>query len=371
MRKKLNLNFLPKIIELNLDNIPDNAVFIGVAGFEDRSLAFLSECKLLTKKFQKIFGIKYLPVQENNLIEDFTKLAKKSSIEKTIEWVTYNRFDPESFYETLNEKIEEIICTGNIVIDISGMSKFLIIILLTELAKKPVTVDIIYSEAEIYHPIKDVYENHLENFQKNITPFFLTTNVYRIVTTPQLSSNSMQGAPLLIIAFPTFNYRDFFTLLNTLTPQYLIEIEGKPHNKKDNWRQEAIHKINERLAKDFQPNIEQIFCKSVSTFEYIETIKMLSECYLTEEYQYTHKCIIAPTGSKLQTLGVFFFKQIYPDIHLVYPVTEHFLKDYTNGWKKIWHIKVENFPKIISALKKNRKSGLDQIAKKISENQSD
>lgn len=359
-----NLDFFPQIKELRINNISDDSVYIGVAGFEDRSLAFLSEWNKIGKKFQNVVGIKYLPEQKNNLIQDFTDIAIKASIKNEIAWIIYDRFNPENFSEVFQERINDIIPVGNVIIDISGMSKFLIVILLNELKKYPLNIDIIYSEAEIYHPTKEKYELEIEKFQKNVSPFFLTTNVYKIVTTTQLSSNSMQGYPLLIIAFPTFNYRDIFTLLNTLTPQYLIEIEGIPHDRKNKWRTNAIHKINERLSQDFQPSIEQIYCKKVSTFDYVETIKNMFECY-SGDYKYTHKCIIAPTGSKLQTLGVFFFKQVYPDIHLVYPVTEHFLEDYTNGWKKIWHIKFDKFPDFIEKMKKIRKNSLNQLALKL------
>lgn len=357
------LDSLPPINKVQIDTINPDSLFIGVAGFEDRCLAFLTEYIKTGKKFHRVIGIKYLPEQKNNLIADFSKLGKCASVDNEIIWFNYNRYDPEEFASFLEFNEHHIHITKNVIVDISGMSKFLILILLDELKKYPVNIDIIYSEAELYYPTEREYRSKKEDFKNNVPPSFLTTNVYRIVTTTNFSSNSMQGYPLLIIAFPTFNYRDTYTLLNSLTPQYLIEIEGVPREDKNLWRKEAIHQINKRLADDFDPNIEGISCKAVSTFKYVETITTLSRCY--DEYKYTHKCIIAPTGSKMQALGLFFFKQINPDVHIVYPVTEHFSDLYTKGFKEIWHIRFENFNNIVNGLEKIRKQGIDRLTCKL------
>jgi hypothetical protein len=109
------------------------------------------------------------------------------------------------------------------------MSKYLIVILLDIFKEFVGNVIVIYSKAETYYPTREEFE-----FKKNelpITPTFLTKDVYKIALTTSLSSIAMQNSPLLMIAFPTFNYRELIALLNELTPQYLIEFEGIPHEK--------------------------------------------------------------------------------------------------------------------------------------------
>ncbi|MBU4139714.1 MAG: hypothetical protein KJ729_07245, partial [Euryarchaeota archaeon] len=129
------------------------------------------------------------------------------------------------------------------------------------------------------------------------------------------------------------------------------------HNQ---WRLEAIRWINGKIYSDFVPKI-RIDEKESSTFDYIQTIEVLNDIYINSQYKYTHKCIIAPTGSKLQTLGVLFFKQMYPEIQLVYPVTATFSNEYTQGSKNIWSVKFKDFSEFMKKLGNFRKTGLKQL----------
>ena len=177
-------------------------------------------------------------------MDEFENLAIKVTQSNKLNWITYYRPIPEDFSECIEYVKKLIGLAENIIIDISGMSKFLIVVLLHGLEDYPGNVHIIFSEAEIYHPLREDFESKIESLSEDIMPSFLTTNVYKIVTTTELSSTSMQGYPLLIIAFPTFNYEEMYALLNEITPQYLVKIEGNPREKKNQWRLEAIQRIN-------------------------------------------------------------------------------------------------------------------------------
>jgi hypothetical protein len=357
MNELLISNFFPKINSLDISLIPKDSIYIGIAGFEDRCFAFLEECNKNNLKFNRIIGIKYEPFDEKNKVDEFEKIAIQATNERKLEWMIYDRHNPENFSNSI-KKIEAIIDSAeNVVIDISGMSKFLIVILLYGFRDYPGNIYIIYCEAKIYFPQQKDYESLKEKLPEE-TPSFLTTNVYKIVTTTELSSISMQGYPLLIIAFPTFNYKEMYALLNEITPQYLFKIDGIPREKHNQWRLEAIRWINRKIYSDFVPKIRIDETES-STFDYIQTIEVLNDIYT--DYKYTHKCIIAPTGSKLQTLGVLFFKQMFPEIQLVYPVTAKFSEEYTKGCKNIWYIEFENFSEFMKKLGNFRKTGLKQL----------
>ncbi len=359
MNEILTKNFFPKIQPIDILEVPENSIYIGVAGFEDRCFTFLEKCIENEVQFHKIIGIKYEPLDKNNRVEYFKELAINLTKEDSLDLIIYNRFNPEGFSNSIQDIIKLIISTENIFIDISGMSKFLIVVLLYGLKEYSGNIHIVYCEAELYYPSQEDYEAKKESHPEETPPSFLTTNVYKIITTTELSSISMQGYPLLIIAFPTFNYLEMYALLNEITPQYLVLIEGNPREESNHWRLEAIRWINRKIDRDFTPNIKGISTKVVSTFDYIETIDILNNIY--SEYKYTHKCIIAPTGSKLQTLGVLFFKQMYPEIQLVYPVTTEFSQEYTKGCSNIWHLKFENFSEFIVEIGNFRKAGLKEI----------
>ena len=357
----------PSIEHLDISKIPEGSVYIGVAGFEERCFTFLEQYSTENVKFQNVIGIKYEPFDERNDIKKFEEFAIKVSPKSKFEWITYDRRNPEEFSNSITNIEESFELAENIVIDISGMSKFLIVILLYELKDYSGNIHIVYCEAEFYHPLKEEYEK--EKLAENTFPAFLTTNVYKIVTTTELSSTSMQGYPFLIIAFPTFNYKEMYTLLNEITPQYLIKIEGNPREKHNQWRLEALRWINRKLDSDFDPNIKGIYKKELSTFEYVKTIEILNEIY--KKYKYTHKCIISPTGSKLQALGVLFFKQIYPEIQLVYPVTTKFSEEYTEGCKEIWYIKFERFSEFMMKIATFRRAELKQLEDMLQDSNDD
>ncbi len=365
MNEILTNIFLPKIQPFDTLEIPESSIYIGVAGFEDRCFTFLEKCIEKNVQFDRIIGIKYKPIDETNRVEYFKELAIKSTKEELLELMVYDRFNPEDFSNSIQDLRKLIVSTKDIFVDISGMSKFLIVVLLYGLREYSGNIHIVYCEAEVYYPSPVDYEAKKDSLPEETPPSFLTTNVYKIITTTELSSISMQGYPLLIIAFPTFNYNEMYALLNEITPQYLVLIEGNPREERNHWRLEAIREINSKIDRDFTPTIKGISTKVVSTFDYIETIDILNNIY--SEYKYTHKCIVAPTGSKLQTLGVLFFKQMYPEIQLVYPVTTEFLKEYTKGCLNIYHIEFKNFSKIMIEIGNFRKAGLKQIESMLAE----
>jgi len=360
---------IPSIERLDLSKIPEDSVYIGVAGFEDRCFTFLEECSKNEMKFQSVIGIKYEPLDEKNKIRKFEDFVSNVTQKSKFEWMIYDRRNPEEFSNSIKIIEKSLELEENIVIDISGMSKFLIVVLLYGLKDYSGNIHIVYCEAEIYHPLKEEYESEKGNLAEDTFPSFLTTNVYNIVTTTELSSTSMQGYPLLIIAFPTFNYKEIYTLLNEITPQYLFKIEGNPREEHNQWRLEALRWINRKLNSDFDPNIKGIYNTELSTFEYVKTIEILDEIY--KKRKYTHKCIIAPTGSKLQALGVLFFKQMYPEIQLVYPVTTMFLEEYTEGCKEMWHIKVENYSEFMMKIADFRRTELKQLENMLQDSNDD
>ncbi|MGB8216092.1 MAG: metallophosphoesterase [Candidatus Methanoperedens sp.] len=352
---------LPHIESFSLDKIPENSTFIGAAGFEDRCFSFIDQFEQHKKKFSNTIGIEYRPINNKNRTKEFKDKINNITL-KNVFWLIYNRFDPEEFCNDFVRTKKDIWETANVVIDISGMSKFLIIVILDLLDEYEGNVHIIYSEAEIYHPTKEKVEEMKKKLPESI-PSFLTKDVFKIVTTKSLSSIAMQGSPLLSIAFPTFNSRELEALLSGFTPQYLIKIEGIPHEMDNRWRLDAIHDINTPIDKSFSLNIKEIIHENVTTFNYIELVRILDKIYKT--YRYSHKIIIAPTGSKLQTLGVFIFKQMHPEIQIVYPVTKDFDEEYSEGCTRIWHIPIFNFFDFMKKLNEHRRYHVDSLRDKI------
>lgn len=358
---------LPPIEIIDLGKISSPLTYIGAVGFEDRALAVLNMALQSHRNFDQVIAIEYRPIDERNMGEEFQKKLDQLNIPgENVERVIYDRCNPEEFLEYLDIIKEKIALTSNVIVDISGMSKLLIIVLLQGLRDLDVNLTLVFAEAEVYHPTREEFETQKEKYEKETEnlPIFLTSDVYDIVTTTSLSSTAMQGYPLMMVAFPTFNHRELTALVNEIIPQHLVLIEGKPHEQYNEWRMEAIRWLNRRIIERLV-NGETLTGQEriISTFDYKETIKVLERIY--QLYKYDKKIVVVPTGSKLQTFGVFLFKQMRPDIQVIYPVTKKFTDLYTGCCKAVWQIPIKDFSDFILQLNGYRKKGLDKLNRAI------
>lgn len=353
MSTQETLQFLPPITALDLMMISDPIVYVGAVGFEERALAVLDEAVRAGKKIGSVVGIQYEPVDIRNRINEFADHVAKLGIpERQIVRLVYDRYNPQDFVASIGEIQKLTTNASSIIIDISAMSKFLIVVLLQSLVNTKLSSHIVYSEANIYHPTSETFTRQKQGHQETM-PEYLTTDIYKIVTTTSLSSSSMQGYPLMMIAFPTFNYKELFALVNELSPKNLILLEGIPHAKQDAWRVDAIRWLNARMQEDVLKSYQ------VSTFDYKETLIALEEIY--KKFMHSHKILVSPTGSKLQTFAVFLFRQMHPDVQLVYPVTKKFATEYTEGYRAIWQITLSSFFDLQRELDKHRKHSLSEL----------
>jgi hypothetical protein len=352
---------IPPIEILDIDGIKEPIILICAAGFEDRATVFLDKALEQGLRIGGILAIQYEPYRNENRKDDFLKRLKQVNIpENKKVWVTYNCLDPEVFSKELLST-KQIFASGyTIVVDISAMSKFLIVVLLQNLRDLTNGIKIIYTEAGEYFPTEKEFRSSIEELSQisQKTPIFLTTDVDKIVSTSSLSTDSMQGYPSIVIVFPTFNHRELYSIINELSPHRLILLEGIPHENHNYWRLKAIRDINKSVESYFP-----IEYAEVSTFNYLDTIKQLERLYIDNGD--SNRIIIAPTGSKLQTFAVFLFKQLHPDVQIIYPVTRGFVKEITKSYKAIWAIHIHNFSEFMNLLDNYRKRGLVGVYHKI------
>lgn len=345
--KESRLNALfPEITPLDPSTLPHPMLYVGAAGFEDRAMTLLDYWMSHKIRLEKALAIRYEPHGDpRNRVTDF-----KSKLEKvctSVEWIDYDRLDPQKFQEELASTVNPP-DSFHVLIDISGMSKFLTMVLLQVLTKLPNSLTVAYAEADIYYPTKDEFERKKKEL--GATPDFLTSDVYTILHVTSLSSVSMQGYPILLLVFPTFNHNEVVALHNETSPQHMILLEGDPHEEPDKWRLQAIREVNSIVTAN--PDDYRCETRVVSTFDYISNIEALQEIY--QMYCFTHKILLAPTGSKLQTIASFLFRQIHPDAQIVYPVTKAFIGEYSEKCRALWAINFGPYSEFISSLNEYR-----------------
>ncbi len=283
----------------------------------------------------KTIIIEYLPFIPQNKLQEIEALCvcAGSKIEKEI----YDRENPAGFGESILGHLENI--TGRIFIDLSGMSRLLIVQLIVSLSSRPILFQkavLLYCEADKYPPSEDAVKNKIE-LQSDALVMFLSYGVYDLVVMPELSSVALQGQPIRLVAFPTFNTNQLTALRSELQPAYLMVMHGIPPQKENEWRRDAIVKINH--VGEFG-NVEEF---DVCTLDYRVTLNKLLEIY--DQHGIFEKLIIAPTGSKMQTVAVGLFRAFLADLQIVFPKESHFEDpdNYTKGIRQIYSLSLAPF----------------------------
>ena len=295
------------------------------AGFEDRALAVLQNTVLIQTSCTVLL-INYLPFLSENKANDIRSICQRAG-HKVID-VTYNREEPSGFGEILLEKL--LICRGRIFIDISAMSRLLIVQVIVALRTRPAGFDncfVMYAEAKEYPPSQTEAEAKLAQSQSDpaFSIFFLSSGVFDITVIPELSSFAPAVAQTRLIAFPSLDAHQLTALRAEIQPSRISLIEGVPPSSQNKWRKQVIEAING--LDQFQDNEKM----STSTFDYQETLDSLLKLYA--QHSVFERLLISPTGSKMQTVAVGLFRAFIEDVQIVYPTPVSFLKPdaYTTG----------------------------------------
>jgi hypothetical protein len=230
---------------------------------------------------------------------------------------------------------------GRIFLDVSGMSRLLIVQCLVALSKRGrglADCVVTYTEAEEYPPSKSDVEEALKQADDDPmhTILLLSAGVFDVTVVPELSSTSITSGQSHLVAFPTFSADQLIALLSELGPSRVTLIHGIPPSIHNRWRTDAISRIN-RLDTIPHDRIE------ASTLDYRETLRALLELYArTSERQ---RLLVSPTGSKLQSVAVGIVRAFVDDIQIVYPTPKSYCSptNYTRGIAAIYMLSLESF----------------------------
>lgn len=317
------VNF-PALEEIHSIELRQEDVFILAAGFEDRTLACLRQIKSTSSKISIII-LSYAPEISENLFNNVCSFCQEKNYD--YETIPYNRSVPDS----LNSIVDSFIirnCKGNIYLDISAMSRLLIVQILYALRNYLHNIKILYTESESYSPTFTEYEEEMEKAEEASTefPMFISSGVADIYFPSVFSTSALQGQPLRLIVFPSFNPYQLRSVVNELQPSFLDIINGVSPRDNNSWRTDAILRLNKvdsiRQKKDLY---------YTSTFDYRETLDLLIQIYQKENV--FDQITIIPTGSKLQSLAVAIFRLYMEDIRIAYPLPQKFndVSSYSSG----------------------------------------
>jgi hypothetical protein len=303
---------------------PDDWLII-CAGFEDRALAVLQNAVSLQRSFNVLL-IHYAPHFQENKSDIIQKIIQDVGIK--VSEVTYDRQEPTGFGSTMLEKISA--CRGRIFVDVSAMSRLLIVQVLVALGTRSAgfaNCFVAYAEARDYSPNQEEAEAELTKSESDpcLSILFLSSGVFDVTVVPELSSFAPTGTQTRLVAFPSLDAHHLTSLRNEIQPSRFSFIEGVPPSPQNKWRQQVISSINKL---DKIPDAERF---QTSTLDYRETLNCLLKLYA--DHGERERLLISPTGSKMQTVAVGIFRALVEDVQIVYPTPVSYLKpnEYTLG----------------------------------------
>lgn len=316
---------------------------IVCAGFEERAVGVLQSAASSQIPFN-VLMVRYDPFLKENKIDIIRDICQRSRI--NIVEITYNRQEPTGFGGKLLEQLDS--CQGHIYVDVSAMSRLLIVQILVALGTREIGFEncfIAYAEAKQYPPSQNEAKEELAKSETDPTfsILFLSSGVFDIAVLPELSSFAPAGAQTRLIMFPSLDAHHLTALRAEIQPSRYSFIEGVPPSFENKWRQQMIVDVN---SLDQIQGAER--CQA-STLDYRETLNCLLSIY--SQHSERERLIISPTGSKMQTVAVGIFRTFVKNVHIVYPTAQGYRNPerYTCGIGPVYTLSLRN----LSLVKKN------------------
>jgi len=265
--------------------------------------------------------------------------------------IPFDYYSPWQIEDDVDRIFDKLEC-DEIVLDISSMAKILVLVSLWKLQRFNGALRIIYSEAEKYCPTMASYNKVKKDVA--VVAKFPSRGCEEVIRLRCLSSIRMQGQPVALAAFTSFNARLLSHMLGFITPHRLLLINGRPPRADYKWREEATQFIHDKYRLEYPEDnpIDNsgLLRRTVSTLDYRESVRVLQDIY--SQHGLLERIVCAATGSKMQTVGLFFAKLLHPDIQIEYPTPDSYLvNEMTVGVRRVHELFVGNFGQFTQTLK--------------------
>jgi hypothetical protein len=312
-------------------------VFVAAMGFEDRALEFPKQLAARSAG-GLVITIRYVHAKGENREREFQMLFSRNSAWQVRE-VKYSSIRAHEFEGAFDSILNSAAVseTDTVVVDISGMSKFLILVTLLRLWRVKKTLKLVMTTALKYTPTKVDFDATMHDQGTNIRAFAgqPSSGVSAILRSNCMTSIRMQGQPTCAVAFTSFNEELIRHAIGTLNPRRLILINGMPPLEETYWRSAATQLIHSNLVEEYAADNHVseetgLLLRTVSTLDYLETLQKLEDIH--REFGLYERMIYFATGSKMQTVALAIHRQLHRDAHLEYPTPDsYFFQEYSKG----------------------------------------
>jgi len=329
---------LPSIDRLVFDREFSSKIddmFICCLGFENRCLSIADNLQMIdTYKVREAIYLEYQTNQSDNELNKHQLLAAldKISLSPSRPLPCDGDDFPTKLRELLSQACNENV--PNIVFDISTCSSKVLLLTLKILFEFNINLRILYSEAAIYHPTLQEYNEEPTKWTTE-EGFGIAKGVGKVILSSEHPGNRRDRLPEAVIVFPTFKPERTKAVITEIDESLITQtdkiiwIVGVPHLEEDHWRTKIMREINQIP--------ESAISFDITTFDYKKTIEVLDKIYQSRDCKY--HITISPLGSKLQSLGIALFWYLRQDVSIVFAVPKEFnASQYSEGCKEMWII---------------------------------
>ncbi len=339
---------LPQLKPVKGLALQPHEAFVGAGGFEERALEFPRILGLSHISGGTAILIRYLPHDDKNKFADASSLLSGAGCQ--VMPLVYDRYNPGSFDSLLRDTLVYAEARA-VCLDVSGMSRLAIMIVADVVRELNLPLRILYAEASDYAPSQEEFEAARSGGQQHLPTSFIHTGIYDVMRVPQLSSIRMQNHGTALIAFDSFNEALCQALVNVINPSRFILINGRPPRQELRWREAATEYVHHRLRDEWSIEDDNDPVKATSTLQYEQTYDLLVAIYW--RFSDSHRIIIAPTGSKMQTVACYLLRAVHDDVHVEYPTVQGFFADkYSTGVRERWQIDFGKMGQFVTKLRK-------------------
>jgi hypothetical protein len=304
---------------------PRPALLVIGAGFEERSRALLN--LLRVESIGALLAIVYRPSLAENceaeaLVEQLTTARDgvgKSAI------VECDPSESRKFQQGMQRGLEGCspLAEGEVWVDISGLPMHVICMVLALCRERWVerNLRIIYTEAREYFPTKEEYERAKKrsSFQNGSElPRALTSEMDHNVIPEMFSGFAVREAPTCLILQAGYERHRSEGVVDQINPNKLVIVYPRPARQSLQWRVLMARGLHASLAGTRQVSEEEVQTLGVG-----DSLDLITTYY--EMLFDNHNIVIAPIGSKMQTVAAFLAWERFRDIQIVYPVPVSYL----------------------------------------------
>ncbi len=333
------LSQLPRVEPLHADSDgvrEEDAVFLCALGFEERCLS-IPELLARTRRYRFTQAI-YFEYATNVDDNQVNKPRLLGALRELSAAVTPMSCDDDDFPASLRTVLSHVCAEGrtpSVVFDISVCTSRLLLLALSVVLQFDLSLRIVYSEANVYHPTREEYESDPDKWTTE-EGFGLARGVSAVTPSAEHPGSRRDMLQEVIIVFPTFKPERAAAIIAEIDESLVVEpkdrvvwIVGKPHLEGDSWRAEAVREINKipASAQSYE----------ISTFSYEQTLQTLERIYEQRDCKY--HVTLAPLGSKMQSVGIALFCYIRHDVSVVFATPKEYnARQYSDGCKAVWQL---------------------------------